>query len=31
MFEFSRIGVLVFAISWLHKISVDVFSDMNDA
>lgn len=30
-FDFSRIDVFAFAISWLHEISVDVLSDKNDA
>jgi len=30
MFDFNRIDVFDFAISWLHEIRVDVLSDMND-
>lgn len=29
MFDFNRIEVFAFAISWLHETRVDVLSDMN--
>jgi hypothetical protein len=30
MFDFNRIDLFDFAISWLREIRVDVLSDMND-